>query len=88
MTTNCTTCSNCGQVIENVIIIKGKPYGNTCGARLLGFKEFPTWFKGGDWDMAHKAHIKSQEEQSQYFERRREITRKHSFLLLQGMNDR
>lgn len=50
------TCTHCGQVINEVITIKGKPYGTTCGARLLGFIDFPTWFRGGDWDKAKIDH--------------------------------
>jgi hypothetical protein len=49
-----TTCTKCGQVINEVVIIDGLPYGTTCAERVLGIKELPTWFKGGDWDKAKR----------------------------------
>ncbi len=48
---NCQ-CTKCGTSIKNVIIINGKPYGTECASAILGIKQLPTWFKGGDWDKA------------------------------------
>lgn len=53
---NITFCTTCGQVIKEVVIIGGKPYGTTCAERIIGIDRFPSWFTGGDWDTAKKRH--------------------------------
>jgi hypothetical protein len=68
MTNNTSTCSTCGQVINEVIFISGKPYGTTCAERVLGIKNLPSWFKGGNWDEAKIKHEKSQEEMNMVFD--------------------
>jgi|688.fasta_scaffold478376_1 hypothetical protein len=55
-----TTCIKCGQSINEVILINGLPYGTTCAENILGIKQFPSWFKGGDWDEAQKQQNESQ----------------------------
>jgi hypothetical protein len=51
---NITTCTTCGQAINEIVIIDSKPYGTTCAERKLGIKKLPSWFSGGDWDQAKK----------------------------------
>jgi hypothetical protein len=55
-----TTCIKCGQSINEVVLINGLPYGTTCAENILGIKQFPSWFKGGDWDEAQKQQNESQ----------------------------
>ena len=45
-------CTTCCQAINEVVIIQGLPYGTTCALNKLGLREFPSWFKVGDWDKA------------------------------------
>ena len=45
-------CTTCSQAINEVVIIQGLPYGTTCALNKLGLREFPSWFKVGDWDKA------------------------------------
>jgi hypothetical protein len=45
-------CTICGQQINEVIIIEKLPYGTTCALNKLGLREFPSWFKYGNWDKA------------------------------------
>jgi hypothetical protein len=45
-------CTTCSQAINEVVIIQGLPYGTTCALNKLGLREFPSWFKFGDWDKA------------------------------------
>jgi hypothetical protein len=49
-----TTCTKCGQLINEIVTIGGLPYGTTCAQRVLGIKDFPQWFSGGDWDKEKK----------------------------------
>ncbi len=64
------TCTTCGQLINQVVIIDGLPYGTTCAENKLGIRQFPSWFKNGDWneakkqndDLCFKNKIKFQEE--------------------------
>jgi len=50
------TCTTCGQDINEVVIIGGKPYGTTCALKQLGISRFPHGFTTGDWDKV-KAEI-------------------------------
>ena len=61
-------CSRCGQVIKNVAIIDGKPYGLDCAATILGLKEIPVWFKGGDYDTQKIDFDKKQAKYKKEFE--------------------
>ena len=47
-------CNKCGQSVkdENGVMISGKWYGRDCAATMMGLNQFPTWFKGGDYDKA------------------------------------
>ena len=45
-------CTTCCQAINEVVIIQGLPYGTTCALNKLGLREFPSWFKTGEWDKA------------------------------------
>lgn len=51
-------CSRCGQAVkhENLILIYGKYYGPDCAERVLGVKQIPSWFRGGDWAEAKAKH--------------------------------
>lgn len=71
-----TTCSTCGQVINEVVIINGKPYGTTCAQNILGIREFPSWFKGGDWDKAKTERDILDAKNADDFSTRKEITAK------------
>jgi hypothetical protein len=71
---NTTTCTNCGQYINEVVYIGGLPYGTTCAANKLGFNQFPKWFKGGDWDKAKVNHDFLQQKNEIDFQNRRKIT--------------
>lgn len=51
-----TTCTTCAQIINEVVTIDGLPYGTTCAQNKLGIRQFPSWFKGGDWNRAKKQH--------------------------------
>ncbi len=73
---NCQ-CTKCGTSIKNVIIIDGKPYGTECATTVLGIKQLPSWFKGGDWNKA-KSEQETKESQNKIdFEQRRIITSKN-----------
>ena len=61
-------CTTCGQQINEVIIIQGLPYGTTCATNKLGLKEFPSWFKSGDWDKAKLSNDELQEQNRLDFE--------------------
>lgn len=74
---NFTQCAKCGTVIKNIIIINNLPYGTECATTILGIKQLPSWFKGGDWDTAKLEHDKHMEQLNNDFERRRAITTKH-----------
>jgi hypothetical protein len=69
-----TTCSRCGQVIAGVVIINGLPYGTTCAEIKLGIKQFPSWFKGGDWDKAKAEYEKKKAIDGVEHQRMKEIT--------------
>jgi hypothetical protein len=71
-----TNCSKCGQVINEVVIINGKPFGTTCAQVELGIKQFPTWFKGGDWDKAKADYDANAAKQAVEHDERRVITSK------------
>lgn len=73
---NCQ-CSKCGTVIKNVIMIQGKPYGTECATTVLGIKQLPSWFKGGDWDKAKLDNEALNEQNKIDFEQRRLITSKN-----------
>ena len=47
-----TQCTKCGTPIKNIIMIEGKPYGTECATTVLGIRQLPSWFKGGDWNKA------------------------------------
>ena len=55
-------CSRCGQAIKNVSIVDGKPYGLDCASSVLGLKELPVWFKGGDYNIQKVVFDKRQAE--------------------------
>lgn len=69
-----TTCTTCGQVINEVVIIDGLPYGTTCAENKLGIRQFPSWFKGGDWNKAKDDYDKGQAANKAIFENSRLIT--------------
>ena len=69
-----TTCTKCGQLITEIVTIGGLPYGTTCAQRVLGIKDYPHWFNGGDWDKAKKDYDKISEENSKQFAEARAIT--------------
>lgn len=71
---NTNTCDRCGQVITDIVMINAKPYGTTCAQAVLGIKEFPFWFKGGDWDRAVKDHEATKKHNAKQFEEARDIT--------------
>jgi len=48
------------QTIKNVAIIDGKPYGRDCAARVLGLKELPVWYTGGDYTEEKRKFDESQ----------------------------
>ncbi len=73
---NCQ-CTKCGTSIKNVIIINGKPYGTECATTVLGIKQLPSWFKGGDWDKAKIEQDANQNKIRADFEQRKIITSKH-----------
>lgn len=68
------TCTKCGQIINEVVLIDGLPYGTTCAENKLGIRQFPSWFKGGDWNEAKFQHEKTQENLKVEFQKRRKIT--------------
>ena len=68
---HCTTCS---QAINEVVIIQGLPYGTTCALNKLGLREFPSWFKVGDWDKAKLNNEELQEKNRLGFENTMRIT--------------
>jgi hypothetical protein len=70
-----TFCSNCGQLIKNIVTISGKPYGTKCAEKILGVN-LPHSFSGS-WEK----HLKEQEERKNLFEQEKEITRKNWGLL-------
>ena len=72
-----TTCTKCGAHITNIILIDGLPYGSDCAETVLGIKQLPSWFKGGDWDKAKAENDKFQLERAEQFKLVREYTRKH-----------
>jgi hypothetical protein len=74
---NYTCCTKCGTTIKNIILIGGKPYGTECAETVLGIKQLPSWFKGGDWDKAKAEQEKKTETLKVDFQNRREITRKN-----------
>lgn len=55
---NIVCCERCGQVINEVVVIDNKSYGTTCALTVLGIRDFPHWFKGGDYS---KAKLKNDE---------------------------
>lgn len=73
---NCQ-CYKCGTSIKNVITINGKHYGTECATGILGIKQLPNWFKGGDWDKAKLEKDAFDNKNRQKFEERRLITAKN-----------
>lgn len=69
-----TFCTNCGQAINEIITIDGKPYGTTCGRAKLGLLDFPSWFKGGDWNKAKSDHDKFLSDQESILTEAKSIT--------------
>ena len=69
-----TTCTTCGQVINEVVIIEGKAYGTTCAQNELGIRQFPSWFSGGDWDKAKSERELLDTKNANDFATRKEIT--------------
>ena len=69
-----STCTTCGQLINQVVIIDGLPYGTTCAENKLGIRQFPSWFKSGDWNEAKLKHQKNDEIQKLEFQKQRKIT--------------
>ena len=67
-------CTTCGQQINEVIIIQGLPYGTTCASNKLGLREFPSWFKSGDWDKAKLSNDQLLENNRLDFENTMHIT--------------
>lgn len=70
-------CSRCGAGLINIVIIDGKVYGTECAASVLGLKELPSWFKGGDWTKASEEHRKDEEQRAEEFKIVRERTSKY-----------
>jgi hypothetical protein len=68
------SCESCGQEITNIVMINGKSYGTTCALYVLGIKELPLWFNGGDWDEAKAKHEANLENNAKQFEEARAIT--------------
>ena len=69
-----TTCSTCGQIINQIVLIDGLPYGTTCAENKLGIRQFPSWFKSGDWNEAKLKHQKNDEIRKLEFQKQRKIT--------------
>jgi hypothetical protein len=67
-------CTTCGQQINDVVIIQGLPYGTTCALNKLGLREFPSWFKVGNWDKAKLSNEELQEKNRLDFENTMRIT--------------
>lgn len=58
-------------------MIDNKPYGTECATTVLGIKQLPSWFKGGDWNKAKLEYDKQAEKNRLHLEERRRITAKH-----------
>lgn len=71
---NQATCTTCGQTINEIVIIGGLPYGTTCALHKMGLKQFPSWFKGGDWDKAEKEHESARLNNAKKFAESRALT--------------
>jgi hypothetical protein len=69
-----TQCTACGQTITEVVTIDGMPYGTTCAQNKLGIREFPNWFKGGDWNSQKEIFEITAEKNAQAFAEARMIT--------------
>lgn len=67
-------CTICNQAINEVVIIQGLPYGTTCALNKLGLREFPSWFKFGDWEKAKLSNEELQEKNRLDFENTMRIT--------------
>ena len=67
-------CTTCCQAINEVVIIQGLPYGTTCALNKLGLREFPSWFKVGNWDKAKLSNEELQEKNCLDFENTMRIT--------------
>lgn len=72
---NLVCCTDCGQVINTVVIIGGLPYGTTCAQNKLGIRQFPSWFNGGDWDAEKIKHDREVEEVQSGLRREYELSR-------------
>ena len=68
------TCTTCGQIINQIVLIDGLPYGTTCAENKLGIRQFPSWFKSGDWNEAKLKHQKNDEIRKLEFQKQRKIT--------------
>ena len=69
-----TTCTTCGQIINQIVLIDGLAYGTTCAENKLGIRQFPSWFKGGDWDKAKRQNDDLRLKNQIDFQKRRKIT--------------
>jgi hypothetical protein len=67
-------CTTCSQAINEVVMIQGLPYGTTCALNKLGLREFPSWFKVGDWDKAKLSNDELLEKNHIDFENTMNIT--------------
>jgi len=69
-------CNRCGQSVkdENAVRIYGKFYGQDCASTILGMKQMPQWFKGGDYDNAKAKHEVDMEKLNAEYERKKQLT--------------
>jgi hypothetical protein len=73
-------CTRCQQELQHPVFINGLPYGQDCGAKVLGFEKMPSWFNdkpNQDYYIQKKNHEELQANNAKAHEARVEITRKY-----------